>query len=338
MKTTVAGAAAEQKPRPLDSKSESQASPAVAPGLAPEINHILVPLDFSPTAMQALDYATALAQKENAQIHLLHVQMPDEASVVPGAGHLMRESAESATFLREKLSAGQQEGIPQFWPENCHIRTGRAYHEICELARESRADLIVLGSHGHTGLKRILLGSTAERVVRLAPCPVLVVRQRKRKGRPDEGLVKSKRKFTIRTILAPVDFSQCSMAGVMYAAFLAKAFDAKLWVFHTVHPPAPVLVDRVSANLASAEVNLADARLEMEAFLKLDFLQDVKCETEIRTGYPVDEICGAASRPDIDLIVTSTHGRTGINRMLLGSVAEHVVRYAECSVLVVPSR
>ena len=85
-------------------------------------------------------------------------------------------------------------------------------------------------------------------------------------------------------------------------------------------------------------LDLKNARLDMEAFSKLDFLRDVKCAVEIRTGYPVDEICGETKEPDVDLVVISTHGRSGFDRVLLGSVAEHVVRYAECPVLVVPSR
>ena len=141
-------------------------------------------------------------------------------------------------FCTKNLREFKPKHRPQFWPENCHVRTGHAYEEICNLARELKIDLIVLASRGNTGLKRIVLGSTAERVVRFSPCPVLVVRQRKRKGTVDLGLVTSGKKFRIRKILAPVDFSQCSMAGAMYAAFLSKIFGAKLCLFHAVQLPA----------------------------------------------------------------------------------------------------
>lgn len=303
------------------------------------VKTILVPLDFSRTAMHALDFATAFAKQLNAQIHLMHVQTPDEACAVPGAGHLMRECAESVTFLHQELAGIQPEPRPQFWPENCHIRTGRAYEEICNLAKELNVDLIVLSSRGNTGLKRVVLGSTAERVVRFSPCPVLVVRQRKRTGRVDLGPVAAGKKFRIRKILAPVDFSQCSMAGAMYAAFLSKTLGANLCLFHVFQPPPPVVVDRVSTSLSRMEgVNIKNARLDLEAFSKLDFLENVKCAVELRTGFPVDEICGESKRDDVDLVVISTHGHRGFDRLLLGSVAEHVVRYAECPVLVVPSR
>ncbi len=84
-------------------------------------------------------------------------------------------------------------------------------------------------------------------------------------------------------------------------------------------------------------IDLENARLDMEAFTQLDFLRKVKCATEIRAGYAVDEICRETRTSDIDLVVIATHGRTGFNRILLGSVAEHVVRYADCPVMVVPS-
>ena len=339
MKTTAQEPEAPQKSRKSSGNSSKQLATTVVPQQALQIKNILVPLDFSRASMQVLDYATALAKQFDAQIHLAHIQKPDEACEVPGAGHLMRECAESVSFLHDRLVGIHPQRGPQFWPENCHIRTGHAYQEICDLARELNTDLIVIASRGNTGLKRMVLGSTAERVVRLSPCPVLVVRQRKRKGRVDVGLAIANRKVSIRNILVPVDFSPCSMAGAMYAAFLAKALDAKLRLFHAFQPPPPVVVDRASASISSMQdLNLKNARLDMEAFSKLDFLSNVKCDTELRTGYPVDQICGETKGADVDLVVISTHGHSGFDRMLLGSVAEHVVRYAECPVLVVPSR
>jgi nucleotide-binding universal stress UspA family protein len=337
MKTTVE----ESERQTISSDRRETASASTNSSVQPPIalTSILVPIDFSRAAMQALDYATELARQFNAQVHLMHVQMPDETLAVPGARHLMRECAESVTFLREKLGAIQPERPPQFWPENCHIRTGRAYREICDLARELNVDLVVLASRGNSGLKRMFLGSTAERVVRFAPCPVLVVRQRKRRDGFPLGLLATKKTFSVRKILVPVDFSQCSMAGAMYAAFLATTFDAKLCLFHAVPPPVPVVIDRVSADLSDRNnLNLANARLDMEGLAKLDFFRNVKCATEIRTGDVVEQICAETRRSDADLAVISTHGRAGFDRMLLGSVAEQVIRYAECPVLVVPSR
>jgi nucleotide-binding universal stress UspA family protein len=301
---------------------------------AVKIKTILVPLDFSPASMQALDYAVSLAKQFHAAIHLVHVHPPDEASSVPGAGHLMLQSAEAIELLRGELTNIQRKHAPTFWPENCHVRGGRAYEQISELAREIDADLIVLSTRGYSGLKHLLLGSTAERVVRSSPCPVLVARRRKQKSKAANVA------FTIRKILAPVDFSECSVAGVRYAALLAKTFDANLRLFHVMYPYTEyVIADRVGVRLSSTvEAQQEAAREQMEELKQKDFLRGVSLETRIGTGSAIDEICGEASQADVDLVVTSTHGRTGFKHALIGSVAEHVVRYAERPVVVVPSR
>jgi nucleotide-binding universal stress UspA family protein len=146
--------------------------------------------------------------------------------------------------------------------------------------------------------------------------------------------------FTIRTILVPVDFSECSLVGLEYAAFLAKTLYATLRLFHVMYPYADyVVADRVGARLAPlAEAEQEAARIEMDALKQMDFLRGLSIQTEIRPGYAIDQICSAAGQSDVDLIVTSTHGRSGFKHALIGSVAEHVVRYAECPVMVVPSR
>ena len=298
-----------------------------------KIQTILAPVDFSPASVQALDYAVSLAKQFHAAIHLVHVYPPDEASSVPGAGHLLFESAEVVERLNEALTGIHRKYMPTFRLENCHIRRGQPYQEIVGLARELDADLIALSTRGHSGLKHLLLGSTAERVVRNAPCPVLVTRKRKQKSKA------ASRSVAVRTILVPTDFSQCSLAGTEYAASLARKFNATLRLFHAMYPYTNyVFIDRAGVRLSGlAEAMEETARQEMDALKQLDFLQSVPVQTEILPGAAVDEICAAAGEPDIDLIVISTHGRTGLKHALIGSVAEHVVRYAERPVMVVPS-
>ena len=144
-----------------------------------QIKKILVPIDFSDCSKKALQYALALAQEHSATLTLLYV-----VTTPPyGVGEFgnvdyaflegeMRESGEKrlATFI-----AGE---VGDKAPAEPAIRTGSAPNEIVDLARTISADLIVISTHGHTGLKHVLLGSVAEHVVRHAPCPVLVVRER----------------------------------------------------------------------------------------------------------------------------------------------------------------
>jgi nucleotide-binding universal stress UspA family protein len=298
-----------------------------------KLEKILVPLDFSPASMEALEYAVWLAKQFRATIHLVHVHPPDEASSVPGAGHLLFESAEAVERLNEELTGIHRKHVPTFPPENCHIRGGRPYEEIVRLAREIDADLITLSTRGHSGLKHLLLGSTAERVVRSAPCPVLVVRKRKHRAKA------SREAFAIRTILVPTDFSQCSLAGTEYAAFLARKFGAALRLFHAMYPYTNyVFVDRAGVRLSGlAEAVEETARQEMDALKQMDFMRGLTVQVATLPGLAVDEICAAAGGPDVDLVVTSTHGRTGLKHALIGSVAEHVVRYAQRPVLIVPA-
>lgn len=292
-----------------------------------EIKTILVALDFSPASIEAVSYAVPLAKKFGAAVELVHVSDKKEASEVFRSDELTFETVEWIDFLRDRLSLIRQKYLPPFWPKNDHVRAGEPYEQICDLAREIDANLIVIGTRGNSGLNRLLLGSTAERVVRFASCPVLVVRQRTRK-QPKE--------FMLRKILAPVDFSECSMFGALYAAFFAKTFDAKLLLLHVFAGVMPTATGKASKAKNDA-IDLENARLDMEAFTQLDFLREGSHATKIRAGYAVDEICGEARQSDADLMVIATHGRSGLNRMFLGSVAEHVVRYAECPVLVVPS-
>jgi nucleotide-binding universal stress UspA family protein len=298
-----------------------------------KIERILVPLDFSPASTEALDYAVSLAKQFRAAIHLVHVYPPDEASSVPGAGHLLLRSAEAIEHLNEELTGIHRKHVPTFRPENCHVRTGQPYQEIVCLAREIDADLIALSTRGHSGLKHLLLGSTAERVIRSARCPVLVVRKQKQKSKA------TSKSFAIRTILVPVDFSTCSLAGLEYAAFLAKRLHVTLRLFHVTYPYTNyVIADRAGARFSGlADAVEQAARIEMDALKQMDFLRGVPVQTEIRAGHAIEEICNAARQPEIDLVVTSTHGRTGFKHALIGSVAEHVARYADSPIMVVPS-
>jgi nucleotide-binding universal stress UspA family protein len=311
---------------------------AAAPKQSLQIKTILVPLDFSRASMQALKYTLPLAEEFKAVIHLVHVQPADELTAISRAGNLMLNCADAIALMQDRLAEVKQKHDVRFWPENCHVISGKPFEEICKLAHEIEADLIVLPTRGHSGLKRIALGSTAERVARYSPCPVLIPRGKKYKATAWNG--EASVKFSVRKILVPVDFSQCSIAGVNYAARLARRFDAKLRLFHAIFPYANLFgMDRVDSNLTMTIENARNhAQEEMKKLRHLRFMDGVSSETEIRSGSTVDEICAESRRPDIDVMVTSTHGRTGFKRALIGSVAEHVLRYAECPVIIVPSR
>lgn len=140
------------------------------------LRRILVPIDFSQNARQALRFAVPLAEQIGARISLLHVAepvvYPMEMTVV-----VTNVQATRNATRRHLVELGQKLVPPKLRGQMI-VRGGQPYFEIAEVAREKKADLIVLTTHGYTGIKRILLGSSAERVVRHAPCPVLTVRIR----------------------------------------------------------------------------------------------------------------------------------------------------------------
>jgi nucleotide-binding universal stress UspA family protein len=309
-----------------------------ASGETLRIKTILVPLDFSDSSMPAVQYTIQVAEKFHAAIHLVHVQPTDDLTELSQAGHLMLNAADAIALMQDRLAEIQERHDIQFWPDNCHVLSGRPYEEVCKLAGEIDADLIVLPTRGHSGLKRLALGSTAERIVRFAPCPVLVLRGAKYKTTvPNKEPIGD---FRLKTVLVPVDSSRCSMAGAEYAARLARSTGATLRLLHVVFPYSQLLtIDRVDANstpLVQRAIEIAN--LEMTKLKAMKFLSGIQCETEVRVGPIVDELSGESGRRGVDLLVTSTHGRAGFKRAFLGSVAEHLVRYAECPIITVPTR
>jgi universal stress protein A len=145
------------------------------------IQNILVPVDFSACSKKALAYALPFARQFGATITLAHV-----LQISPIAGTEFTEvdflalEARARKDCQDALQTLAEEQIAQGFSIRTHLASGRAWPEIVELAKQQKTDLIIISTHGHTGLKHVLLGSIAENVVRHAPCPVLVVRKQER--------------------------------------------------------------------------------------------------------------------------------------------------------------
>jgi nucleotide-binding universal stress UspA family protein len=300
------------------------------------IRNILVPIDFSKMSIRAIAAAKRLAQRFDANIHLVHIYefyhpsryMAPTPPLKPFA-LVSFEQYVTGGLDRRLRTLANKHGLPS--AQTCHVKSGASpFNGICVLARDLSADLIVISTHGYTGLKHVFLGSTAERVVQHSPCPVLVARQ---SGRPSKTGGASR----MNRILAPIDFSDCSLDGLNYAIAFADRVGAKLVLFHAVHL-APYTSGGFAYDLSCLEeAAQKDAEQQMRNFVRMAKFGGVKFETAIAMGPPAEEISTFAQNYDVDLIITSTHGRTGWKHMLIGSTAEHVVRYSRCPVLVVPS-
>jgi nucleotide-binding universal stress UspA family protein len=294
-----------------------------------------VPVDFSEPSLEALEFALPLLKQFGANLHLVHVLEPTYPLASVAAFPLIVSRLEEGKRVRRHLKDVAKKFGIELRSENIHALRGRPFEEICRLARERSVDLIVTATRGSTGLKHLVLGSTAERVVRYSPCPVLVVRGAYRK----KGNGASRRAIQIKKILVPIDFSDCSMKGLAYARALARKFGASLVLINSVHVQYYVTSDeyaRYDLPLLMEEVEKATGKQMRDLVQKTDW-EGLKVETSLQLGHPGDQICRQAKNQRADLIVTSTHGTTGLGHVLLGSTAEYVVRHAHIPVLVVPS-
>src|SRR5262245_49629707 len=196
------------------------------------IRSVLVPIDFSTISLQTIETAKRLVHRFGASIHLVHVDhwqyLGDfMGSLMPVGKVRMSFEQHRRERLGEELKmVAHAHGLS---PDLIHSLEGAsAFHEICGLAQQIPADLIVMPTHGYTGLRHVLLGSTAERVVRHSPCPVFVLREKKQRSKTGPGL-------SIRTILVPVDFSSSSRQGLQYAIRFANDFAARMILLHAVY-------------------------------------------------------------------------------------------------------
>ena len=303
-----------------------------------QVRSILVPLDFSRPSFKALEYAVPLAERFGAELHLVHAFDYDYPMSTFSAMPLAIPEAEVASRASRGLQDVAKKYAIASAPENCHVVKGRAYHAICQLAQKLGTDLIITTTRGQTGLQHVFLGSTAERIVRHAPCPVLVVRKQERDFVRTNG-GGSKRAIVIKKILVPVDFSDCSLVGLEVAVRFAQVWGAQLVTLNCVPLPTFAAYGEYGGRDLTALTNYAEsaAKEEMDELISSLKSQKVAATGVIELGVPAQAICDYARQHEVDLIITSTHGSTGLTHILLGSTAEHVVRYAHCPVLITPS-
>jgi nucleotide-binding universal stress UspA family protein len=300
------------------------------------IRNILVPIDFSKISVQTIETAKRLADRFGANIHVAHVhhwQYPADFMgplALRGKARTSFEEHRRQTLTEELKMVAQANGLS---PALIHLQEGAsAFHEICRLAQEIPADLVIMPTHGYTGLKHVLLGSTAERVVQHSPCPVFIVREKKQRS-------KTGRRLSIKTIVVPVDFSSCSRDGLQYAIGFANEFGARIILLHVTYLGYIYSIEgTVPYDFHGLqEAARKTAERQMRRLVRTVNFGGVKFEAVFTDGSPVLDICAFAKDRDADLIITSTHGLTGLQHVLMGSIAEKVVRHPPCSVLVVPS-
>ncbi len=292
-----------------------------------QIKRILVPIDFSESAAVALGPAAKIAKATGAKLHLLHAVVlhdfgPLEGeSTFPDIAGIQEAMAGKAMELFDRLAEGLE--TPEVEIEKAERRGTAAAPLILDYAREQQIDLIVMATHGRRGVRRLLLGSVTEEVVQHAACAVLTIH-------PSFDATAVARPLKV---LAPVDFSASAEAAAAEAADIARRLDAQLELLHVLQRPIhPASYD--------AFVDLGPDVEELREVLKprLDAQaaaigQGLEVTTRIAIGAPAQTIAEVAERDRCSLIVIGSRGLGGVAHLLLGSVAERVVRLAGCPVL-----
>lgn len=294
-----------------------------------QLKRIVIGMDFSASAIEAAAW-TARYLAPEAELVLVH------AIVVPDVPHFLRARMPPPETLIDTARLGAEQrlrelasslGAKLVWPE---IRVGTPAEQIVQVCDEYGADLIVVGPHGErTGGWGERLGSTAEQLVRTASAPVLLT-SHLHEGAPHR-------------LLVPVDDSSVTPWVVQWAHFLAQRFDADATAVYVIGPAV------FSSALSVAAVGTIDVGPEVDS-LRSELHDDAQrwiarvvqdngerepIDSDVIFGDPGAQIVAVAQRTDVDLIVMGSRGLKGLKRVLLGSVAAHVLRHAPCPILVV---
>ncbi len=262
---------------------------------------ILFATDFSGRDLAAFKSVCRLALGWEAKLLVLHVQDP-HFSDLPKAKQ-KDPKVEFTNFIPTDLAI-----------EFDHfLKIGDPGKEILRFIQEHSVDMIALGTHGRTGRNRVFSGSVAEAVMRSANCPVMTLRQAACKE------VRSSEKGTLK-ILVPIDFSVYGYAALDFATKLCLETKGSITILY---------VDQENTSPSEEQKNWGQLRKFMPTNDRVD------CSHKLLTGDPAKTINEFANTKGFDYVIIGTHGRSGIGRALLGSVAEQVVRHANCPVLTV---
>lgn len=280
------------------------------------LDRILVPLDGSPRAEQALERLRPLHERAEAEVLLVRAA---------GAGQSARE--EALAYLERTSSRLRGEGLAA----RPIVAEGHPAEAVLDTAERERVDLIALTSHGSSGVRRWVFGSVAGKVLRASAVPVLLFRSFEA---PESGGA------VFRKILMPTDGSDHSLAAVPLVTWIGRLFNSEILVLYAdaaVHAVQPAFATAFADPIPPAPLPLISSRgAENARRVAAMFIRDgFRVEARAVEGDPARCILDAAREEAVGLIVMSTHGRSGVTRWVFGSVTEKVLGAAEAPVLIV---
>jgi len=284
------------------------------------IQTVVCPVDFFPASEAALLYATSLARQYDAGLHIVHV-IPPVTSLFSSSketGETVKaEHEEARNRLATMVEAAEKSGVST----GSEVRFGEIDHEIVNAIEEQQADLVVAGTHGRRGFQRWLMGSVCERLLRRVAIPILTVPNAKTQKEIEH----------IKHVLVATDLSDNPEIGA-WALSIAENYDSEITVLH--------VTDFVMGGVSHLyrDSLLQGIDLEMRKLLPSDASQKCKIATRVEFGIPFRVILTIAEQEKSDLIVLGTHGKGALERTLLGTTAEKVLRGAPSPVLAIPPK
>jgi len=297
-----------------------------------DVKKILVPVDFSEPSKTAVTYGLSLALQFNARLMLAHI-VPTSTALIytfpTESFEFEKKQVQSAKLVLGSL-------VPEDYRERVGLQTivkvGEVRSEILGLVAEEEIDLVVMGTHGRSAFERFVLGSLTERMLRKVPVPILTVSR----------LDPSKELHTIgpvplRHVLYATDLSDRAEPGLKFSVELARGTGARLTVLH-VFKAMETIYWSAEGGFLTNELDT----LRQDTFRRLqDSIQnaqsdDVKIVPTMLEGTPVTEILAFADEENVDMIVINLQGKSVVERALLGSTAERVIRSAHVPVLSIP--
>ncbi len=285
---------------------------------------ILCPIDFSPGSEIALKLAARMAATSGVELLVVHAWYL--APLVNAGEHPL--PVDTVGELIESSKRGLADGVAYAARLGAKHVSGRfldglPWERIVSVAQNEPFDLVVIGTHGRTGLARLMLGSVAEKVVRHAPCSVLVARAR---GEAPP----------FRRVLCPTDFSEESREALRLAGELV-APDGEVTLMNALQLPSTYRITLPPEVLGDGGKRIRQTLEEWAA--QLHPKTNTSVSSTMGIGNPAAQVLAELDEDrQYDLVTVGSHGRTGIRRIVLGSVAEKIVRHAPCSVLVARNR
>ncbi len=289
---------------------------------------IVVPLDGSPFGEHALPFALAIARRTGATLYLVHVHGIVESQHRPGMSHDgMLDSQQRAAEQAYLTDVSQR--LATVWDGSITttLLDGPVAATLLDYVATCGADLVVMTTHGRGAVSRFWLGSVADRVLRHAPAPILLIR-------PDETAPDLSRAPNFAHVLIPLDGSALAEQVLPYATALGRLMDADYTLLQAIKPiitsygpEVYVLSDEVLDQWMTAAQAYLDGVAER---LQAEGLQ---VQAKVVLEPPALSILDYARTHQVDLIALATHGRGGFSRLFLGSVADKIVRSADVPVL-----